>query len=201
MITPTTITLKRNGIRLEPLDFSHREELATASRDGHLSELWFTSVPSPEEVDAYISTALAGAAEGHRLAWVVREMESGTIIGTTSYHDIVLQADRVEIGYTWYAGSWQRTHVNTTCKLILLEHAFETLGCQVVGFRTDRFNIASQRAIAALGARMDGIIRHHQPRRDGSIRDTVFFSILVSEWQDVRRHLEFRLAKHAARNA
>jgi len=130
------------------------------------------------------------------LPWVVRELESGTIIGTTRYHDIVRAIDRVEIGYTWYAQQWQRTHVNTACKLLLLTHAFDTLHCAVVGLRTDRFNLASQRAIAALGARQDGILRHHQARRDGTARDSVMFSILAAEWADVRRHLELRLARH-----
>jgi RimJ/RimL family protein N-acetyltransferase len=130
------------------------------------------------------------------LPWVVRELETDTIIGTTRYHDIVPVIDRVEIGYTWYAARWQRTHVNTACKLLLLTHAFETLGCAVVGLRSDRMNFASQRAIAALGARQDGIIRHHQARRDGTARDTVIFSILAAEWTDVKRHLALRLARH-----
>jgi RimJ/RimL family protein N-acetyltransferase len=127
----------------------------------------------------------------------VRELDSGDIIGTTRYHDIVPAIDRVEIGYTWYAARWQRTHVNTACKLLLLTHAFESLGCKVVGLRTDRFNTASQRAIAALGARQDGVLRHHQARRDGTARDSVIFSILAAEWPDVKRHLALRLARHA----
>jgi RimJ/RimL family protein N-acetyltransferase len=131
------------------------------------------------------------------LPWVVRELDSGGIVGTTRYHDIVPAIDRVEIGYTWYAARWQRTHVNTACKLLLLTHAFDSLGCKVVGLRTDRFNIASQRAIAALGARQDGVLRHHQARRDGTARDSVIFSILAAEWPDVKRHLMLRLARHA----
>jgi RimJ/RimL family protein N-acetyltransferase len=126
----------------------------------------------------------------------VRELHSGEIIGTTRFHDIVPAIDRVEIGYTWYAARWQRTHVNTACKLLLLAHAFDSLGCKVVGLRTDRFNVASQRAIAALGARQDGILRHHQARRDGTARDSVIFSILAAEWPDVKRHLTLRLARH-----
>src|SRR5688572_1673731 len=130
------------------------------------------------------------------LAWAVRDLGTNTIVGSTRYHDIVRAIDRVEIGYTWYAQRCQRTHVNTVCKLLLLAHAFDTLGCAVVGLRTDNFNFPSQRAIAALGARKDGVIRHHHPRRDGSARDTVMFSILAGEWPDVRRHLLLRLARH-----
>jgi RimJ/RimL family protein N-acetyltransferase len=113
---------------------------------------------------------------------------------------VVAAVDRVEIGSTWYAKSWQRSHVNTTCKLLLFQHAFESVGCQVVGLRTDNFNFASQRAIEALGARKDGVIRHHAPRRDGSARDTVMYSVLAAEWPAVKRHLEFRLARHGARD-
>jgi RimJ/RimL family protein N-acetyltransferase len=130
------------------------------------------------------------------LPWVVRELGSGAIIGTTRYHDIVPAIDRVEIGYTWYGASWQRTHVNTACKVLLMTHAFESLGCAVVGLRTDNFNFRSQRAIAALGAKKDGVIRHHGQRRDGSVRDTVIFSILAAEWPDVKRHLTLRLARN-----
>jgi RimJ/RimL family protein N-acetyltransferase len=130
------------------------------------------------------------------LPWAVRELKTGAIAGSTRYHDVVAAADRVEIGYTWYAKRWQRSHVNTACKLLLLGHAFDTVGCKVVGLRTDNFNFVSQRAIEALGAKKDGVIRHHHPRRDGSVRDTVMYSIIVSEWPDVRRHLEARLVRH-----
>jgi RimJ/RimL family protein N-acetyltransferase len=145
---------------------------------------------------AYIATALAGQRDGHMLPWVVREVESHALIGSTRYHDIVPTIDRVEIGYTWYSKSRQRTAVNTTCKLLLLAHAFETLGCRVVGLRTDNFNLRSQRAIEALGAKKDGVIRHHAMRRDGSVRDSVLYSILATEWPDVRKHLELRLDRH-----
>jgi RimJ/RimL family protein N-acetyltransferase len=130
------------------------------------------------------------------LPWAVRELGTGAIVGSTRYHDVLPHIDRVEIGYTWYAASWQRSHVNTACKLLLLGHAFETLGCRVVGFRTDNFNLASQRAIAALGAEKDGVIRHQHARRDGSVRDTVMYSILAAEWPDVKKHLATRLARH-----
>jgi len=196
MISPAPVTLEGHGVRLEPLTPDHRDVLATAATDGKLWELWFTSVPSPDEASKYIGDALDGQRLGHMLPWVVRELETNTIIGTTRYHDIVPVIDRVEIGYTWYAARWQRTHVNTACKLLLLTHAFETLRCAVVGFRTDRFNVASQRAIAALGAQQDGILRHHQARRDGTARDSVIFSIIAAEWSDVKRHLMLRLSRH-----
>src|SRR5437868_13723261 len=197
MITPVPATLEGHGVRLEPLTTEHRDALDAATADGRLWELWFTSVPSPAETTKYIADALAGQQLGHMLPWVVRELGTNTIIGTTRYHDIVPVIDRVEIGYTWYAASWQRTHVNTACKLLLLTHAFESLRCAVVGLRTDRLNFASQRAIAALGARQEGVLRHHQARRDGTARDSVMFSILAAEWPDVKRHLALRLARHA----
>jgi RimJ/RimL family protein N-acetyltransferase len=145
----------------------------------------------------YIADAIKGQRDGHMMPWVVRDVASGAIVGSTRYHDIIPVMDRVEIGYTWYAQSRQRTHVNTTCKLLLLAHAFDTLGCKVVGLRTDSFNFRSQRAIEMLGAKKDGVIRHFGVRRDGTVRDTVMYSILVTEWPDVRRHLEFRMARHA----
>ena len=197
MIHPKPVTLEGHGVRLEPLAEAHRDGLAAAAADGRLWELWFTSVPEPERTSAYIADALEGQKAGQMLPWVVRESATGAIMGTTRYHDIIPAADRVEIGYTWYAARWQRTHVNTACKLLLLGHAFETLGCGVVGLRTDNFNVASQRAIAALGAKKDGVIRHHAARRDGTVRDTVIFSILASEWPDVKRHLLTRMARHA----
>jgi len=189
--------LADHGVRLEPLSPEHAPGLAAASADGNLSELWFTFVPDPQQTAEYISEALAGQKNGTMLPWAVREMNGGAIVGSTRYHDIIAAADRVEIGYTWYGKSWQRTYVNTACKLLLLSYAFGELGCQVVGFRTDHFNFASQRAIEALGAKKDGVIRHHHPRRDGSVRDTVLYSILASEWPDVERHLRQRLQRHS----
>jgi N-acetyltransferase len=191
------ISLEGYGVRLEPLAPAHQEGLTTATADGRLWELWYTVVPAPEQIATYIATALEGQRAGHMLPWAVRELGTGAIVGSTRYHDIVAPIDRVEIGYTWYAASWQRSHVNTACKLLLLTHAFQALGCQVVGFRNDRFNLASQRANAALGARLDGVLRHHQARRDGTVRDSVVYSILVAEWPDVKRHLGTRLARHA----
>lgn len=193
MIVPSPVTLEGYGVRLEPLAPDHEAALVGAASDGRLWELWYTSVPASDETRAYIAAALDGQRAGAMLPFAVRELTTGAIVGSTRYHDIVTQVDRVEIGWTWYAKSWQRTHVNTGCKLLLLGHAFDTLGCQVVGLRTDNFNFASQRAIADLGARRDGVIRHHYQRRDGTVRDSVMFSILAAEWFDVKRHLLTRL--------
>ena len=198
MITTAPVTLEGYQVRLEPLTPDHEAGLAAAVQDGRLWELWFTSVPAPDAVERYIADALDGQQAGHMLPWAVRELGEGTIIGSTRYHDIVAPVDRVEIGYTWYGARWQRSHVNTACKLLLLSHAFETLGCRVVGLRTDNFNFRSQRAIEALGAKKDGVLRHHQARRDGTVRDSVMYSILAIEWPDVKRHLAGRLARHAS---
>jgi N-acetyltransferase len=198
MLPPRPVTLERHAVRLEPLDSTHETALVAAASDGRLWELWFTAVPAPDATAGYIAAALAGQRDGHMLAWAVRDLESGAIIGSTRYHDIVPAIDRVEIGYTWYARSWQRSHVNTACKLLLLAHAFETLGCKVVGLRTDNFNFRSQRAIEGLGAKKDGVLRHHAARRDGTVRDSVIYSIIAAEWPDVRRHLGLRLARHGA---
>ena len=195
MITIAPVVLEGRGIRLEPLEPQHADDLTAATSDGRLWELWFTSVPEPENVGRYIADAKAGLAAGHMLPWAVRDLASARVIGTTRYHDIVPAIDRVEIGWTWYGLSWQRSHVNTTCKLLLFQHAFETLGCKVVGLRTDNFNFRSQRAIEALGAKRDGVIRHHYSRRDGSVRDSVMYSVLAAEWPDVKRHLVTRLER------
>ncbi len=197
MINVTAVTLEGHGLRLEPLSREHLAGLQTAASDGRLWELWYTTVPEPAGVVGYIDAALAGQAAGHMLPWAVRELGTGTIIGSTRYHDIVPDIDRVEIGYTFYASRWQRTHVNTACKLLLLTHAFDALGCAVVGLRTDNFNFKSQRAIERLGAKKDGVIRHHRARRDGTVRDTVIYSVLAHEWPDVKRHLELKLSRAA----
>ncbi len=195
MIAPAPTTLERGRIRLEPLGQEHHDGLAAAAADGELWKLWFTSVPDAAGTAGYIANALKGQQEGHMLPWAVRDLDSGEIVGSTRYHDMVPAIDRVEIGYTWYAARCQKSHVNTTCKLILLAHAFETLGCKVVGLRTDNFNFVSQRAIEGIGAKKDGVLRHHQARSDGTVRDSVLYSILAGEWPDVRRHLELRLAR------
>jgi RimJ/RimL family protein N-acetyltransferase len=195
MKEPRPVTLEGHGVRLEPLAREHRDALAKAAADGELWQLWFTSVPEPQQTEAYIAQALAGRDAAHMLPFVVRELSSGEIVGSTRYHDIIKDASRVEIGWTWYAKRWQKSHVNTACKLLLLGHAFDALDCKVVGLRTDNFNFTSQRAIEALGAKKDGVIRHHWLRRNGTVRDTVMYSIVLSEWPDVRRHLELRLKK------
>jgi N-acetyltransferase len=197
MIHVQPATLECAGIRLEPLGDAHRDALAAAAADGRLWELWYVSVPAPDETATYIADALKGQADGHMLPWVVRDTATGSLIGSTRYHDIVANIDRVEIGYTWYSQTRQRTHVNTTCKLLLLGHAFDTLGCKVVGLRTDPFNLRSQQAIERLGAKKDGVLRHFSTRRDGTPRDMVMYSILASEWPDVRRHLQLRLHRHS----
>jgi RimJ/RimL family protein N-acetyltransferase len=198
VISLAPVTLEGHGVRLEPLCAEHANDLVPAASDGKLWELWFTSVPAPDQAATYVADALAGQQAGHMLPWVVRELTSNAIVGTTRYHDIVPAIDRVEIGYTWYAGTWQRSHVNTACKLLLLTHAFETLGCKVVGLRTDNFNFTSQRAILALGAHLDGVIRHHTARRDGTVRNSMMYSILLDEWADVKRHLALRMERKRA---
>ena len=196
MITIQPLELEGYGVRLEPLALHHERELAAAAADGALWELWFTAVPTPAETKAYIEQALSRQREGRMLPWAVRNLASGAVVGSTRFHDVVAEIDRVEIGYTWYAKSWQRTYVNTSCKLLLLTHAFEQLGCKVVALRTDKFNFASQRAIEALGAKRDGLLRHFSTRRDGSARDVVMYSILASEWAEIKTHLQRRLARH-----
>jgi len=198
MLQPSPVVLEGHGIRLEPLSQDHHDALVAAASDGTLWELWFTTIPPPDGMRKYIDDALRGQRDGHMLPWVVREAATGEIVGSTRYHDIVTAIDRVEIGYTWYRASRQRSSVNTTCKLLLLAHAFDTLGCKVVGLRTDNFNFRSQRAIEGIGAKKDGVLRHHAARKDGTVRDSVMYSILASEWRDVRRHLELRLARHAS---
>lgn len=196
MITPRRTALEGHRVRLEPLEPDHADGLRKAAEDGRLWELWFTAVPAPDQVDAYIAAAAAGEKDGHMQPWAVRDLDTGAIVGSTRYHDIVRAIDRVEIGYTWYAKRCQRTHVNTACKVLLFTHAFEDLGCRVVGLRTDNFNFASQRAIERLGAKKDGVLRHHAARRDGTVRDSVLYSVLAAEWPDVKRHLLLRLARN-----
>lgn len=192
---PEPCTLETPRVRLEPMSIDHAAGLEAAARDGELWTLRVSSVPAPGEAPAYIAAALKGYDDGYMLPFVVRDVASGAVIGSTRYHDIVPQVERLEIGYTWYAKSRQRTHVNTTCKMMLLTHAFETLGAKLVGWRTDNFNFASQRAIERLGARKDGVIRHEWPRRDGTVRDTVMYSLAAGEWPEVKVHLNHLLDK------
>jgi RimJ/RimL family protein N-acetyltransferase len=189
------VTLRGRGIALVPLALSHEEGLRAAAADGELWRIRVTSVPEPQDTRAYIEAALQMREAGNRLAYAVTDEASGTVLGSTSYHDILPTVKRVEIGYTWYARRCQRTHVNTACKLLMLSHAFDTLGCNVVGWRTDNFNHASQRAIERLGARKDGVIRGHALRRDGTIRDTVMYSLRAGEWPEVKAQLLYLLDK------
>jgi RimJ/RimL family protein N-acetyltransferase len=191
------ITLADERIRLEPLGLDHVEGLQRAAADGRLWTIRVTSVPEPDDTRGYVERALQGFAEGHRLAFAVVDIASGQVIGSSSYHDIVPAVDRLEIGYTWYAVRMQRTHVNASAKLLLMTHAFETLGAKLVGWRTDNFNFASQRAIERLGARRDGVLRHHALRRDGTIRDTVMYSMTAAEWPEAKAELRSRIARRA----
>ena len=188
------VSLELNGIRLEPLAPHHAEDLRAAASDGQLWQLRVTSVPEADQVEQYIFKAIE--MRPSRFAFAVIDIASGAVLGTSSYHDVLPAVDRVEIGYTWYAKRCQRSHVNTTCKLLLLAHAFDTLGCALVGFRTDNFNHASQAAIERLGAKKDGVLRHHALRRDGTVRDTVMYSIVAGEWPEIKAQLLYRLARY-----
>jgi RimJ/RimL family protein N-acetyltransferase len=192
------VKLKARGIELVPLALEHESGLRAAAQDGELWKIRVTSVPEPEQTRQYIEDALAMRAAGNRFAFAVTDADTGTVLGCTSYHDIVAAVNRVEIGWTWYAKRCQRTHVNTTAKLLLLTHAFETLGCHVVGWRTDNFNFASQNAIERLGAKKDGVLRGHGLRRDGTIRDTVMYSLRSGEWPEVKAQLLYLLDKPRA---
>lgn len=189
------ITLSARGVALVPLALGHEAGLRAAAADGALWQLRITSVPEPEHTSKYIEDALAMRDAGHRFAFAVTNEATGEVLGSTSYHDIVPAIRRVEIGWTWYAKRCQRTHVNTTCKLLLLTHAFETLQCHVVGWRTDNFNFASQAAIERLGAKKDGVLRGHALRRDGTIRDTVMYSMRAGEWPEAKAQLLYLLDK------
>ena len=189
------VNLEQRGVRLVPLALEHEQGLRTAAADGELWRLRITSVPEPEQTRDYIVTALAQREAGQRFAFAVTDAATGTVLGSSSYHDILPAVKRLEIGWTWYAKRCQRTHVNTVSKLLLLSHAFDVLGCHVVGWRTDNFNFASQQAIERLGAKKDGVIRGHALRRDGTIRDTVMYSLRSGEWPEVRAQLLYLLER------
>ena len=189
------VTLNKNGITLTALALDHEDGLRQAATDGDLWKIRVTSVPEPKHTRRYIEEALAMREAGNRFAFAVIDEATGQVLGSTSFHDILPAVKRVEIGYTWYAKSVQRSHVNTTCKLLMMTHAFEALGCRVVGWRTDNFNFASQTAIERLGARKDGVIRGHALRRDGTIRDTVMYSLTQGEWPETRAQLLYLLSK------
>ena len=194
MAWPPPVTLQGTHAALVPLTPGHESALIGAAADGELWKIRVTSVPDPEDTRGYVERALQGFAEGHRLAFAVIDADSGEVIGSSSYHDILPAVERLEIGYTWYAKSRQRTYVNASAKLLLMTHAFEVLGAKLVGWRTDNFNYASQRAIERLGARRDGTIRHHALRRDGTVRDTVMYSMTAGEWPEAKAQLRWRLA-------
>jgi RimJ/RimL family protein N-acetyltransferase len=189
------VTLERGPVRLVPLTLEHAAGLMAAAADGELWNIRVTSVPEPAGTRGYIEAALRGQAEGHRLPFAVLDAATGQVVGCTSYHDIVPAVERLEIGWTWYAAGRQRSAVNTTAKWLLMQHAFENLGAKLVGWRTDNYNFASQRAIERLGARRDGVLRHHALRRDGTVRDTVMYSLAAGEWPEVKAHLEHQLAR------
>jgi RimJ/RimL family protein N-acetyltransferase len=193
LLAPTR--LQDDHVVLEPLSLDHVPALEAAAADGALWNLWFTGVPAPGETQAYVEKGLLGQAEGRMLPFAIREKSSGKIVGTTRYYDIVPELPRLAIGYTWYARRWQKSHLNTACKRLLLQHAFEVIGAVAVEFHTDLRNLDSQRAIERLGARREGVLRAHKRRRDGSLRDTVCYSVLATEWADVNRWLDLRLGR------
>ncbi|MFA5521001.1 MAG: GNAT family protein [Castellaniella sp.] len=198
---PSPVTLSGHGVRLVPMAAEHAAGLARAAADGELWNLRVTSVPEPGAEAEYVRAALEGQEQGHMLPFVVLDDSSGEVIGSSRYHDIMASVGRLEIGYTWYGKRHQRSHVNTACKLLLLTHAFDSLGAHIVGWRTDNYNFASQRAIERLGAHQDGVLRHHALRRDGTVRDTVMYSLLAGEWPEVRHHLNWLLASHGTQGA
>lgn len=188
-------TLGGLHVTLEPLQPAHAEGLRAAAADGELWRRWYTNVPPPGAVDEYIACALKMQQAGDALVFAVRDV-SGDLVGTTRYYDLDAAVPRLSIGYTWYARRAQRTGLNTEAKLLLLDHAFDSLGCIAVAFETSWLNRASRTAIARLGAKQDGILRSHKRHADGSVRDTVVFSIIASEWPAVKRNLLARLAGH-----
>ena len=196
-LTPTR--LEDDHVVLEPLSLDHVGALEAACADGALWQLWFTSAPAPGQTMGYVEKALEGQQAGTVLPFAVREKRSNEIVGTTRYYDYVTDPTRLGIGYTWYAKRWQKSHLNTACKRLLLKHAFERIGCDAVEFHTDARNLDSQRAIERLGAHREGVLRAHRRRPDGSLRDTVCYSILAGEWPDVQRWLDLRLQRLAAR--
>jgi RimJ/RimL family protein N-acetyltransferase len=189
------LVLQDDHVALEPLHLDHAPALEAAAADGELWNLWFTSVPPPGQARSYVEKALQGQAGGAMLPFAIREKSSGTIVGTTRYYDYVAELPRLAIGYTWYAKSWQKSHLNTACKRLLLRHAFESLNCVAVEIHTDSRNLDSQRAIERLGAQREGVLRAHKRRPDGSLRDTVCYSVIAGEWPDVDRWLGLRLQR------
>ena len=190
------IELESENIKLIPLTMEHADALVNAANDGELWKLWFTSVPNAEIIDDYITTALEQKAKGLSLPFVVIDKASGEVIGSTRFCNADLLNQRVEIGYTWYSKSYQKTSCNTECKLLLLTHAFESLEAIAVEFRTNWHNQASRAAITRLGAKQDGVLRNHQKMPNGGYRDTVVFSIINTEWPSVKENLTFKLSMY-----
>ena len=189
------VTLAGRHVTIEPLAREHESGIRAAAADGELWRLWYTSVPSPQKTPEWFDAALDLRTRLGGMPFALRETATGDVVGSTRYFNVDASNRRLEIGHTWYAKRVQRTAVNTECKLLLLTHAFEALGCIAVEFRTHFFNFASREAIARLGAKQDGILRNHQVMPDGTLRDTVVFSIIAAEWPTVKRHLAFRLEK------
>jgi RimJ/RimL family protein N-acetyltransferase len=189
------VTLRGAAVTLEPLSLDHHDGLVQAASDGELWNLWYTAVPRPKGMAAEIERRLALQESGEMVPFTTRRNSDGRIIGMTTFCSIDRTVPRVEIGYTWNAHSVQGTGTNPESKLLLLEHAFDTLGCESVCFYTHWMNLRSREAIARLGAKQDGVLRAHRRTADGSLRDSVVFSILKSEWAQVKRGLEFRLAR------
>jgi RimJ/RimL family protein N-acetyltransferase len=191
------VTLRGALATLEPLTAACVEALAKAASDGELWRLWYTSIAPPDRMHEYVATALDMRERLGAMPFVVRENATGEIVGCTRYFNVDAANRRLEIGHTWYAKRVQRTGLNTECKLMLLGHAFETLKCIAVEFRTHWFNQASRAAIARLGAKQDGVLRNHQLMPDGARRDTVVFSIIDGEWPAVKQHLKFQLERRS----
>ena len=189
------ITLKGQHATLEPLAREHEAGVKAAAADGELWQLWYTSVPAPDKIAAWIDASLAMREKLGAMPFVIRDNQSGDIVGSTRYFNVEAAHRRLEIGHTWHAKRVQRTAINTECKLLLLTHAFETLACIAVEFRTNFFNFQSREAIARLGAKQDGVLRNHQLTPDGLLRDTVVFSLIDSEWPAAKRNLVYRLTR------
>jgi N-acetyltransferase len=187
------VILETNNIKLLPIEMTHKADLINAAAEGNLSDLWFTSVPTIDTIDNYIGKAIEDFKQDKGLAFVVVDKKTNNIIGTTRYTNATPEHRRLEIGYTWYSKSFQKTYANSECKLLLLSYAFENLKAIAVEFRTNWYNFPSRNAIARLGAKQDGVLRNHQIMSDGSLRDTVIFSIIESEWKSCKRSLLFKI--------
>ncbi|CAQ46733.1 MULTISPECIES: GNAT family N-acetyltransferase [Stenotrophomonas maltophilia group] len=192
----TVPTLRGQHVALQPLQLEHVPGLRAALEGSGLDQLWYTQVPSPQQVEHYVQAALQAHAEGKVLPFVIRDA-AGDIIGSTRFYDMDASVPKLSLGYTWYTPRVQRTGANTEAKLLLLQHAFESMGCISVVLETSWFNVTSRTAIARLGAKQDGVLRNHKRHADGTPRDTVIFSIIDAEWQGVKRHLQYRLDSHA----